>query len=96
MKVGDLVICINDDFSNIIDYDFTVFDQLPRKGQKYTVRRIENWGVKVRVLLEEIKNPVIKSGFLKGVEPGFCSTRFEKPKTTTVQEEQEKQKEVYV
>ena len=37
MKVGDKVLCINDDFSNIIDYDFTVFDELPRKGQEYII-----------------------------------------------------------
>ena len=79
MKVGDKVVCINDDFTNIIDFDFTVYDQLPRKGQEYIVRRRESWDGGVRILLEEIKNAPLKEGLFKGVEPGFDSKRFAKP-----------------
>ena len=79
MNVGEKVICIDDDFSNIVNYDFTVFDELPRKGQEYIIRRREMWDGGTRLLLEEVRNPLLKDGILKGMEPGFDSKRFAKP-----------------
>ncbi len=91
MKVGDLVVCINDDFSNIINFDFTVYEELPRKGVEYIIRRKEFFDGKVRVLLEEIKNPPLKKGPLKGVEPGFDGARFRRvvKETQEITEEEE-------
>tara|TARA_B100000767_G_C19318578_1_gene350614 strand:- start:116 stop:400 length:285 start_codon:yes stop_codon:yes gene_type:complete len=79
MKVGDKVRCVNDDFSQHIDVFIKAFDQLPQRGVEYTIRRIERWDGKVRILLEEIKNQPFKDGPLKGAEPGFDSKRFDKP-----------------
>lgn len=80
-KVGDKVICIDDDFTDIVDIMIKNFDQLPRKGQEYTIRNIERWDGRLRVLLVEITNPPFQDGVLKGVEPGFCASRFRKPET---------------
>lgn len=80
-KVGDKVICINDDFTDMVDVMIKCFDELPRKGQEYTIRRIERWDGRTRVLLEEISNSPFKEGALKGLEPGFCASRFRKPET---------------
>ena len=39
MKVGDKVVCINDDFTQHIELFIKVYDVLPQKGKEYTIRR---------------------------------------------------------
>jgi len=87
MKVGDKVICIDDDFTDMVDVMIAHFDQLPRKGQEYTVRRVESWDSRGRLLLVEITNKPFTDGVLKGVEPGFCASRFRKPEVIKQVEE---------
>jgi len=94
MKIGDKVVCINDDFRNIVDFDFTVFEDLPQKGKKYIIRRKENWDGGTRVLLEEVKNPPLKKGLMKGVEPGFSGDRFRKLVDDLVLEKEEEEEEI--
>lgn len=89
MKVGDKVVCINDDFTQHIELFIKVYDVLPRKGQVYTIRRKEMYDGKIRLLLEEIKNPPFQEGVWKGVEPGFDSKRFAPPQTNENVEELE-------
>jgi len=78
-KIGDRVVCINDDFTDMVDVMIRFFDELPRKGKEYTIRRIERFDNRTRVILEEIKNPPMKDGVWKGAEPSFCGSRFRKP-----------------
>lgn len=84
MKVGDKVVCINDDFSMHPNIS-KIYKSLPRKNVTYTVRSI-NIREK-RILLEEIKNEITK---IRGIllEPGFNLNRFAQ-ETQLVSVEQE-------
>lgn len=75
------VVCINDDFSakgNDAQLDSFIhnFQELPNKGQIYTIRLIIDFGVEKAFLLEEIRNPIIKEGAFEGIEPNFNVKRF--------------------
>jgi len=72
---GSLALCINDSFR---EESRMLIPNLPRKGEYYMVREIEEYyGTnKVGVRLEEIRNPHIRfsSGAIK--EPSFDIDRF--------------------
>ena len=72
--VGQKIVCVNDDFSNLKDSVSKKYVKLPRKGEQYTIREITAWGI----LLEEIKNEEFM--FLKHnnmiTEPSFSPSRF--------------------
>lgn len=75
-KVGDRVICIDDDFTKVKLSPFQI--NFPKKNKKYTIREIyksaSQPGV-VGLLLEEIKNPINNSC---KQEYGFNIDRFRK------------------
>lgn len=58
MKVGDKVVCVDDDFTThkINDPNFhLMFKQLPVKDEVYTVRSIDS----VAIRLNEVVNPIV-------------------------------------
>ena len=95
MKVSDLVVCINDDFTDLIlkigaDKFIKDFQQLPVKDKIYTIREIrpEIDGTPSGLVLEEIRNkPVFLPYFQGYAEPGFATSRF-RPIDTLINEEQ--------
>jgi hypothetical protein len=75
MNVSDTIVCIND--SKPADFIMKDYKQWVVKGEHYTIRRIESFYSKKRVLLNEISNPVFNAPELGGgVEPGFNLERF--------------------
>ena len=88
MEVGDQVICIDDDFTDKVDTMIKMFDQLPKKGDQYTIREVGRTPEgRTRLLLIEIKNPIQGSESFGTFEPGFCASRFRKPETIKEVEE---------
>jgi hypothetical protein len=73
-SVGQKIVCINDDFSNLKDEVSLKYVILPKKGETYTIREITSLGL----TLEEIVNK--KFNFLAHnnlvTEPKFSSRRF--------------------
>jgi hypothetical protein len=80
MQVGQRVVCINDTFESWVH---EYFDQLPVKGQTYTIRAmtlgratlVGSEMAEVRLLLEELHNPP-DPHHKGGEELGFRSDRF--------------------
>lgn len=80
MQVGQRVVCINDTFDAWVH---EYYDQLPVKGQVYTIRAVSLGRAKlvgseiaeVRLLLEELHNPP-DPHHQGGEELGFRSDRF--------------------
>ena len=83
-NVGDKVLCINDDFSNILEELLRESKGLklnfPVKDKEYTVREIfDNDGLVYSILLEEIYNPSFQIPVLNiRRELSFVSWRFVK------------------
>ena len=79
-KKGDLVVCTDDRFS---EESIPFFNDLPIKGEKYTVRDSFVRDEQQVVLLEEIQSDPVKMPFVlnEGVtfsfEPLFSAIRFE-------------------
>jgi hypothetical protein len=79
MKIGDVVLCINDIFS---PEAAKKFQTLPIKGRNYLIRKLRNLpNGKIGILLEEIVNPKIEGSIGIYWEPDFDSERFS-PQTT--------------
>lgn len=86
MRPGTKVICINDDFvSDVpdagIDARIKLFEQLPRKNEKYTVRDIFTIGSTKGITVEELKNPMLDNG----IEANFNINRFRKLEETPLE-----------
>jgi hypothetical protein len=76
MKIGDIVLCINDSFIPLV---IRLIPNKPKKGKIYTVREIVTHGSnnKVGILLEEISNEPILLPSIDGLfEPSFDINRF--------------------
>jgi hypothetical protein len=76
MRVGSLVVCIDDGFNLS---QLNTLEQTPKKGKYYIVRGIINYNLDIPtegLLLEEVINPLIM--YVSGVkfEPSFASYRF--------------------
>jgi hypothetical protein len=73
MKVGSLVVCVNDTFKH---GDLDYIPNRPEKGKHYFVRSIRTYtGGKTGLCLEELINP--PGAFNSGLkEPTFLSNRF--------------------
>ena len=88
MKIGDKVICINDNWSvNPGDFPEVTF---PTLHQELTIRDIHYYPIKgmVGLIFEEIKNPLkgipVVIAMMGGdIEYDFDSTKFAKPKKET-------------
>ena len=78
MNVGEQVKCNNDSKHPSIDY--SMFPNWIKKGQVYTIRSVEDSeGEELRILLEEVNNPIIYFPMIIGdAEPGFSHKRFSK------------------
>jgi len=81
MKVNDEIVCINDNFDNMIStisYDIVKVIILPKKDTRYHVREIVDIpGVGDGLRLVEIVNPVCINDPLFGKqEPAFTLKRF--------------------
>jgi hypothetical protein len=86
MKVGSIVECINDSFS---EESKRIILILPKKGKLYTIRNIIDYSERnsVGVLLEEIVNEVVFLPNLEGVfEPTFNINRFREIETMDIEE----------
>lgn len=85
-KVGDRVICVDDDF-DVGHHPVYRTASLPTKGGVYTVRGFYESTLKgVAVLLDEIVNPPMPSVTLGWRELGFKPKRFRKvqPRKTDI------------
>ena len=74
-KVGQKVVCIDDNFDTSNDDFNNTFRNLPKKDQVYTIREYDSPAVK----LEEISNPLVPidlAGEVIYEEPGFHEKRF--------------------
>jgi hypothetical protein len=72
-KIGDKVVCINDDFSLALkEYAYTEFMKFPEMMKIYTIRDLPLESC----YLEEIVNP--KLSYYNLQEPGFYRWRFVK------------------
>ena len=85
--IGDKVICVNDFFAENdpkLNAILNLFDQLPRKGQEYTVRGVFDTINGPGILLEELSNPPLQFplGFM---EPNFRADRFRKSEKTKIE-----------
>ena len=78
-KIGDKVVCINDDFSFVHkEYAYTEFMKFPEMMKVYTIRDLPQESCH----LEEIVNP--KLSYYNLNEPGFYRWRFVKLDHKTV------------
>lgn len=67
-KIGDRVLCINDDFRNVCPRDYKRC-KFPVQGNEYTVR----FALPDSIFLNEIINPILKWYVM---EPSFYNHRF--------------------
>jgi hypothetical protein len=92
LDVGDVVICVNDvvkaDAMEEIARKYRVF---VLKDKKYTIREfLNNNGIVVGVLLEEISNPKVYARLVgKFQEPAFAIWRFRKALPSEMEEVEE-------
>jgi len=75
------VVCIDDDFTSQgddkrLDAIIHHFEQLPNKGEIYTIRLIIKSPYGTGLLLEELSNPIIEEPPFNGIEPNFNINRF--------------------
>lgn len=80
MKVGDKVLCTNDDYRERKKFPFHIsYISKPQRGMVYTVREIVKTTAGTAVYLEEIVNVLfmyVVNGKYEMREPGFLSSRF--------------------
>lgn len=77
-RIGQEIVCIDDDYSIFTFAQLYRTPRRPVKGQKYTVRGL-HYVIDERqtILLEEIINPVVRWMAPWGLlEPGFWISRF--------------------
>lgn len=79
-EIGEKVICVDDSKQPHTVEELT--KDVPnwvKKGEKYTIRGIQDHDFVVALLLEEISNPLKYFRLVnKVLEPGFMTSRFEK------------------
>ncbi len=78
LKKGELVECIDDDFSKLRGLPFKAADIiLPKKGERYRIRDVLEGPHGTGVVLEEIQNKEFFFDKLEVTrEPVFSDTRF--------------------
>ena len=77
-KVGESVICINDDFSWAIKKYLGIALTFPKRGKCYVVRAYVAKGSHPAIVLQGIVNPPVIYNDRKIREAGFWDERFER------------------
>lgn len=76
-KVGQKVVCINDEIKAPLEIHNKFFSKWIKKDQVYTVRACTETPMGWGILLEEIRNPAVYiEAYFGKAEPRFATTRF--------------------